>query len=165
MILKSDYNAANYVLGLVPATVKPKSFLETYTLTSADVSTLRTAADEDARRYVYNGCASFLAGLSSFCAQSGVWTVTQMYYTVFYLARAALCRGQNLVFHVPKDTKGAFTQFTLNIGIGARPKVASEMPSTHKLVAELFKSVGYPKFMQGLQIAGDDPFHWRVMTS
>lgn len=159
MTLKSDYNAANYLLSIVPATVKPKCFLAAYVLTSADVSALCEAAEADARRYVYNGCASFLAGLRSFYAQGGVWTVTQMYYTAFYLARGHLCRLRTLVFHVPRESKSGHAQFRLDAAAGNKPTV-TDTPSTHKLVAELFRKAGYPAFMRGLEIAGEDPFHW-----
>lgn len=159
MILKSDYNAANYMLGLVPANAQPKAFLETYALTAGDVSTLNLASVQDARRYVYNGCVSFLSGLGSFCEQESVWTVTKMYYTVFYLARASLCRDKSLIYHVPKETVG-HTQLSLKVVLGAKSKVESKIPSTHKLVAARFKEAGYPSFMQGLQIAGLDPIEW-----
>ncbi len=160
MILKSDHHAANYMLGLVPASAKPKDFLKAYSLKAIDVSTLQASSMQDARCYVYNACASFLGGLGSFWRQEAVWTVVKMYYTVFYLSRASLCWKGQLVFHAPKEAKGGHTQFQLKILPGASPEVSAELPSTHKLVANLFKRSGYPAFMGSLQIASEDPIYW-----
>ena len=148
------------MLGLVRAPAKPKGFLEAYALTATDVSTLRSAAVEDERRYIYNACATFLGGLACFSGQEAAWTVVKMYYTVFYLARAALCQNGQIVFHVPKDAIGSHTQFKLKIHAGERPEVSADLPSTHKLIARLFKDAGYPSFMGSLQIGSEDPIQW-----
>jgi hypothetical protein len=150
------------MLGLIPAKSRPKAFLEEYALTAEDVSKLQRASAEDARRFVYNACATFLGGLGSFYEQESAWTATKMYYTVFYLARASLCRNHTVIFHVPKERLG-HTQFTLRVAIGSKSSAQTEIPSTHKLVAALFKAAGYPPFMRGLQIAGHDPLEWLMM--
>lgn len=161
MTLKSDYCATNYLLQLVPKNSPAHTYLRSRVLTAAEADKLRTAAAEDARRYLYNGCVSFLGAMQSFHKQEAVWTVTKMYYSVFYMMRAALCRSNFIVFHVPKGTSASHSQFTLSILEGATPEPSPpEMPSTHKLVAKLFKDGGYPPFMTGLQIEGADPVQW-----
>ncbi len=158
-MLKSDYCATNYLLQLVPKSSPAHLYLQTRTLSQPEADSLRTAAAEDARRYLYNGCVSFLAAMQSFHKQEAVWTVTKLYYAVFYMMRAALCRSNFIVFHVPKGTSTVHTQFTLSILQGSKPEV-SDTPSTHKLVAKLFKDAGYPTFMKNLQIGGADPVQW-----
>ncbi len=160
MTLKSDYCATNYVLQLVPKSSPAHLYLRDRILGAEEADKLRIAAAEDARRYLYNGCASFLGAMQSFHKQEAVWTITKMYYAVFYMMRAALCRSNFIIFHVRKGNSSTHTQFTLSILDGAKPELTPDFPSTHKLVAKVFKDSGYPAFMTGLQVGGDDPIQW-----
>lgn len=160
MTLKSDYCATNYLLQLVPSKVAAHQYLRNRRLSDTEAQTLRLASTDDAHRYLYNAFVSFLGALHSFHDQEAVWTVTKMYYSVFYMMRASLCRSHYLVFHVPKGSSDSHTQFVMSILPGAVPEVAPNTPSTHKLVARMFRERGYPSFMTGLEIAGDDPVQW-----
>lgn len=159
MTLASDYNAANYLLGLVRPGCTPKDFLATYRLRESDERSLAIACSSDASRFAYNGAASVLSGLHSLVSRGGVWTATQMYYAVFYLSRAALSRNGCVVFHAPRPSGDGHTQFELTARCGETP-VVSKVPSTHKLVADLFRRLGYPPFMRSLRIANQDPLEW-----
>jgi len=150
--------SGNYLLGLIPSGSQGKSFLETYTITSADQATLVLAAREDSFKYAYNGLVSFLAGLAALDKRQAGWAITEMYYSAFYIARAALCTEPRVIFHVPKGTGSGHTQFELRISAGEMPSV-SNIPSTHKLVSARFR-LRYPAFMASLVVDGADPIDW-----
>ena len=160
MTPKSGNNAGNYLLGLVPAGSVPKTFFASYILTAGDATTLRAAAQDDARRYVYNAAVSFLGALAGLHVQHSAWAVTKLYYTAFYVGRAALCRSSHVIFHVPRGKPGSYTQYEIHARPGWQATVVDDLPSTHKLVAARFKQVGYPAFMQSLVIDGRDPVVW-----
>jgi hypothetical protein len=160
MMGKSGNNAANYLLDMVPASSNPRLFLSNYSLTGPDELTLRAAVTEDARKHVYNATVSFLGGISGLHTLHAAWAVTKMYYTVFYVARAALCRSGLVIFHVPKQGSSGHTQYKLRISAGEQAKIVDKPRSTHKLAAAEFRQTGYPSFMQGLEIDGKDPLEW-----
>lgn len=160
MTAKSDHHAAAFLLGLIPTGTSPRDFFTTYKLDSANDSSLRLAAQDDARGYVYNATISFLSGLAGLHNQEGAWAVTKMYYSVFYSARAALCRSNLVIFHVPKSGGDGHTQYQIRVQPGNRAEVVEKPPSTHKLVAKRFRETAYPFFMRGLQIDGVDPVLW-----
>jgi hypothetical protein len=160
MIERSGSNSGSFLLGLVPSGTLPKAFLAGYSLSAHHEATLRAAANEDARRYVYNAAISFISGVAGLHTQQAAWAVTKMYYTAFYVGRAALCRSGLVVFHVPKGTSQGNTQYQIRIAAGEQAVVVDKPASTHKLVAKRFRDGGYPNFMRGLQISGDDPILW-----
>ncbi|MHC4147497.1 MAG: hypothetical protein ACYS7Y_25650 [Planctomycetota bacterium] len=143
----------------VPIGINAKGYFKQYVFTSSDIQALGKCVNDDSWRYVYNGVLSFLGGLSSLKRNQCAWAVTKLYYTVFYIGRAALCRSGIVIFHAPLSAK-RFTQFELLLNAGQQAKVVSSPPSTHKLVAKRFQEVGYPSFMSGLEIEGMDPILW-----
>jgi hypothetical protein len=153
-------SAAHYLLDRIPTGVTAKTFLKTHPLTSTDVAILAAAAQEDARRYVYNAVVSFLSGIGSLRVQHAAWAVTKMYYTAFYVGRAALCRSSYLIFHAPVESGKGYTQYELDLVTGQRAVLVDKIPSTHKLVAKRFRERCYPRFIAGLTIDGIDPIAW-----
>ena len=151
--------AGSYLLGRIPPGTTGKSFFQSYVVTANDQTLLQAAAKEDGYRYAYNGVLSFLGGLSGLCSRGAGWAITKMYYSAFYIARASLCRNGHVIFHVPKAGTSSHTQYELKIAAGERAEI-SRIPSTHKLVADRFKRGGYPSFMQGLVVNGEDPIEW-----
>jgi hypothetical protein len=160
MTIISPSSTGTYLLNRIPSGVNPKSFFDAYALTSADESALLGAAREDTRKLVYNAVATFLGGMSGLHTQQVVWAVTKMYYSAFYVGRAALCRIGHLIFHVPKESGRGNTQYEIKIVAGQRANVVDKYPSTHKLVAHRFQEMGYPPFMRSLTIDGADPLLW-----
>lgn len=156
----SESSAGSYLRGLIPKTTKYKAFFGAYVLDAHDESILAQSAREDARRYVYNAVVSFLGGIAGLHTQQAGWAVTKMYYTAFYIGRAALCRARHVIFHVPKESGAGHTQYEIQVIAGQRATVVAKSPSTHKLVALRFKQKGYPIFMRGLTIEGIDPLLW-----
>jgi hypothetical protein len=151
--------AGGYLLKRIPAGATGRTFFQSYVLTASDESILQAAAKEDSFRYAYNGVLSFLGGLSGLCSHGAGWAITKMYYSTFYIARACLCRSGHLIFHVPKGGTSSHTQYELKVAAGERAEI-SRIQSTHKLVADRFKRGGYPRFMQGLVVDGEDPLEW-----
>jgi hypothetical protein len=121
---------------------------------------LKEIALDDARRYTYNAVVSFLGGIGGLHTQQAAWAVTKLYYSAFYVGRAALCRASHIIFHVPKPSGVGNTQYELDVRAGQKAVVVSRIPSTHKLVAHRFREEGYPMFMASLEVDGQDPFHW-----
>jgi hypothetical protein len=159
MSMQSRSTAGSYLLRRIPVGVSGKAFFQSYVVTSNDQSVLQAAATEDSFWYAYNAVLSFLGGLSGLCNRGAGWAITKMYYSSFYIARAFLCRSGHLIFHVPKEGTSSHTQYELKVVAGARAEI-SRIPSTHKLVADRFKRGGYPIFMQGLVVDGEDPIEW-----
>jgi hypothetical protein len=159
MSAPSGSSTGNYILKRIPIGAKAKIFFQSYVVSAADQSVLSAAAKEDAQRYVYNGVLSFLGGISGLRGHHAAWTVTKMYYSAFYIARASLCRNGHLIFHVPKDGSSGHTQYELKAVAGQQAAVAG-IASTHKLVATRFQQMGYPTFMRSLTIDGSDPLLW-----
>lgn len=160
MSLKSGHCAGNFLLRRVPTGSNPRDFFAAYAIDAGDEAVLNTAARDDARRYTYNAIVSFLSGVESVHQQHSAWAATKMYYTAFYVGRAALCRSNRVIFHVPKNATDSFTQYEILISNGAHAEIVRKLPSTHKLVATRFREVGYPSFMRSLQIDGADPLIW-----
>jgi hypothetical protein len=157
----SGSSAGNYLLGLIPTRIESRSFFESYFLSATDETILLAAAKEDTLKYVYNAVVSFLGGIAGLHTQQAAWAVTRMYYTAFYIGRAALCRQGHLIFHAPKQPgSGAHTQYEIKVVAGQRATIVNKIPSTHKLVARRFQETGYPAFMRGLTIDGADPLSW-----
>ena len=156
----STSSTGTYFLNLIPVGIQPKIFFETYSLSTGDETALVAASREDTRRYTYNAVASFLGGIAGLYAQQTVWAVTKMYYSAFYIGRAALSRGGHLIFHVPKANGRGNTQYEIKAIAGQRAVIVDKYPSTHKLVAYRFQEMGYPAFMAGLTIDGVDPLQW-----
>ena len=152
-------STGSYLLKRIPSGTAGKLFFQNYVVTASDQSLLQAAAKEDSYRYAYNGVLSFLGGLSGLCSREAGWAIARMYYSAFYIARASLCRNGHLIFHVPKEGTSSHTQYELKVAAGERAEI-SRIPSTHKLVADRFKKGGYPTFMQGLVVEGDDPLEW-----
>jgi hypothetical protein len=155
-----ESSAGKYLRELIPLKTKPKEFFSSYVLNLDSASVLIQSASEDARKYVYNAVVSFLAGISGLHNQQAGWTVTKMYYTAFYIGRAALCRARHVIFHIPKESGKGYTQYEIIVEAGQRANIVSSPPSTHKLVAQRFQQTGYPVFMRGLTIDGIDPLLW-----
>jgi hypothetical protein len=153
-------SAGSFLLSRLPPGAKAKAFFGTYVLNASDEAALSAAAREDARRYVYNAVLSFLGGMAGLHTQQAAWAVTKLYYTVFYIGRAALCRAGRVIFHVPKEGGTGHTQFEIQIRAGERATIVAKIPSTHKLVAARFHQIGYPAFMRSLKIDGADPLMW-----
>lgn len=151
-----------YLLGLLPSGATAKTYFAHYTVTSQSESILKAIAREDARRYVYNAVVSFLGGIGGLHTQQAAWAVTKLYYSAFYVGRAALCRADRIIFHVPKPSGGGHTQYELIVRAGETARIVSNPPSTHKLVARRFKEIGYPAFMASLEVDGHDPFLWMM---
>jgi hypothetical protein len=151
--------AGGFLLKRIPAGTTGRTFFQSYVLTASDESLLQSAAKQDSFSYAYNGVLSFLEGLSGLCNRGAGWAITKMYYSAFYIARACLCQGGHLIFHVPKEGTSSHTQYELKVAAGERAEI-SRIPSTHKLVADRFKRGGYPRFMQGLIVDGEDPIEW-----
>jgi hypothetical protein len=161
MTEKSGNSAAHFLLNHIPVGVAAKEYFATYRISERDEQSLRDAAKEDARKYVYNGIVSFLGGIASIHSQHAVWAVTKMYYAAFYIGRAAICRSGIVIFHVPKSNGNGNTQYQVRIFPGMSASIVDKPPSTHKLVAKLFRDdVGYPSFMRGLKIDEIDPILW-----
>lgn len=154
--------AGNFLLGRVPVGTKAKTFFSAYVLNAFDEAALLASAREDARRYVYNAVVSFLGGMAGLQTQQAAWAVTRMYYAGFYIGRAALCRAGHIIFHVQKEASNGYTQYEMRIRAGQQPAIVKDTPSTHKLVALRFQQIGYPVFMQGLEIDGTDPLMWMM---
>ncbi len=144
----------------VPNGVVARDHFETFELDTKMENILRDVAHEDARRYVYNAVVTFLGALTGLYGQQSAWSVTKLYYCAFYIGRAALCRADRVIFHVPKPSGLGNTQYELHIQAGQRANLVTKIPSTHKLVAKRFQEVGYPSFMRGLEIDGIDPLLW-----
>lgn len=159
MSARSGNSVGGYLLRRMPIDATGKIFFQSYVVSAEDKSNLEVAANEDSYKYAYNGVISFLAGLSGLYAGQAAWTVTKMYYSAFYIARASLCRNHHVIFHVPKNGSLSYTQYELKVAAGERASVSS-IPSTHKLVASRFQKGGVPRFMQGLLIDGLDPVNW-----
>lgn len=151
--------AGSYLLRRIPPGTTGKNFFLNYIVTANEQSLLQAAAKEDGYRYAYNGVLSFLGGLSGICSRGAGWAITKLYYSAFYIARASLCRNGHVIFHVPKEGTSSHTQYELKATAGERAEI-SRIPSTHKLVAYRFKQGGYPAFMQGLVVDGEDPIEW-----
>lgn len=161
MTAPSGSSTGNYLLKRIPSGANARAFFQSYVLSAADQSALSLAAKEDARRYVYNGVASFLGGISGLHGHHAAWAITKMYYCAFYTARAALCRNGHLIFHVPKDGAATgHTQYEIKVVAGERATIPDKIPSTHKLVANRFRQMGYPAFMRSLAVDGSDPLLW-----
>src|ERR1700741_3873957 len=155
-----ESSCGTYLLGLIPSGTPAKQYFSHFTVNAASESVLKSMAKEDARRYIYNAVISLLGGLSGLRTQQAAWAVTRFYYTAFYIGRAALCRSDRIIFHVPKPSgSSGHTQYELMIHAGEHATV-SKIPSTHKLVANRFRELGYPPFMAGLSVNGLDPFNW-----
>jgi hypothetical protein len=152
--------SGNYLLNRIPPAANSKTFFGGFVLSAGDEATLLAAARVDTRKYVYNAVVSFLGGISGLHTQQSAWAITKMYYTAFYIGRAALCRSGRVIFHVPKQGGSGHTQYEIQIVAGAQATVVDKIPSTHKLVARRFQQIGYPAFMRGLTIDGADPFMW-----
>lgn len=148
-----------YLLGPIPNGVTAKNYFASYTVDSRAELVLKGIAREDARRYTYNAVVSFLGGIGGLHTQQAAWAVTKLYYSAFYVGRAALCRANRIVFHAPKPG-GGHTQYELIVRVGQKATVVSNPPSTHKLVARRFQEIGYPAFMNALEINGQDPLLW-----
>jgi hypothetical protein len=153
-------NAGNYLRSLVPTRDRPTVFFSKYVLNAAAESLLLSCAREDALQYVYNAVLSFLGGIGGLNTRQAAWAVTKMYYVVFYVGRAALCRAQHVIFHVPRQGGNRYTQYEIRIAVGQKARIVDKPPSTHRLVAERFQQTGYPVFMRGLTIDGVDPIRW-----
>lgn len=156
----SQSSCGTYLLGLIPSGVTAKDHFVSFTVNSHSESVLRGYACEDARRYIYNSVVSFLGGIGGLYTQQAAWAVTKLYYSAFYVGRAALCRADRVIFHAPKPFGSGHTQYELIVRAGQKATVASNPPSTHKLVAHRFQAAGYPGFMAALEIDGQDPFQW-----
>ena len=89
MSARSGSSVGGYLLRRIPAGSTGKAFFQSYVVSAADKSILEAAAKEDSYKYAYNGVVSFLAGLSGLYASQAAWTVTKMYYSAFYIARAS----------------------------------------------------------------------------
>lgn len=149
-----------YLLGLVPNGISAKVHFARYTVDLHSESALKLIAREDARRYTYNAVVSFLGGIGGLQTQQAAWAVTKLYYSAFYVGRAALCRADHVIFHAPKPSGSGHTQYELLVRVGQKATIVSKSPSTHKLVALRFQEEGYPGFMAGLEVGGLDPFLW-----
>lgn len=156
----SGSNAGNFLLGRIPLGAKPKAFFSKFVLSAPDAAVLLASSREDARIYVYNAVASFLGAMAGLQTQQAAWAITMLYYSAFYIGRAALCRAGHVTFHVPKDGGIGYTQYEVQIHAGAQALVVDKPPSTHKLVAQRFCQIGYPVFMRSLTIEGQDPITW-----
>jgi hypothetical protein len=152
--------AGAFLLALIPRGAVPKTFFDSFSLSSPIATALAANSQEDARKYVYNAVISFLSGISCLKSFHSSWSITKMYYTVFYIGRSALSRNGHVIFHVPKPSGNGTTQYEISAKTGERATIVHTYPSTHKLVAERFRQNGYPSFMQSLQVDGDDPIIW-----
>lgn len=150
----------SYLLKHVPNGVTAREYFDHFTLDSKSESILKAIACEDARRYTYNAIVSFLGAVGGLSTQQAAWAVTKLYYCAFYVGRAALCRANVIVFHAPKPSGGGNTQYELIVRAGQKAIVVKKLPSTHKFVAQRFREEGYPDFMTGLEVDGQDPFRW-----
>lgn len=149
-----------YLLGLMPSGVAAKDYFAKYVVCQRSESLLKQIARVDAGRYTYNAVVSFLGGIGGLHTQQAAWAVTKLYYSAFYVGRAALCRANHVIFHTPKPSGRGHTQYELIIRAGQMAAIVSNPPSTHKLVACRFRENGYPPFMTGLEIVGRDPLLW-----
>jgi hypothetical protein len=156
----SGSNAGNFLLGRIPLGTKPKAFFLGYVLAANDAAQLLDCCRHDGRIYVYNAVASFLSALWGLQTQQAAWAVTKLYYSVFYIGRAALSRSGHVTFHALKDGGIGYTQYEMSVRAGERAIIVDKIPSTHKLVAQRFAQYGYPPFMRGLTIDGQDPIAW-----
>jgi hypothetical protein len=150
----------SYLLGLVPNGITAKVHFAQYIVDARSESALKQIARDDARRYIYNAVVSFLGGIGGLNTQQAAWAVTRLYYSAFYIGRAALCRAYHIIFHAPKPTSTSHTHYELLIRVGQKATVVSKTPSTHKLVGLRFQEKAYPNFMTGLEVNGLDPFVW-----
>jgi hypothetical protein len=157
---KSGNNAAGYLISCIPNRTDPKTFFSSYRISTSEELVIRTAAKDDARKYVYNAIVSFIGGLICLHSQQAAWAVTKMYYTAFYIGRAALCRSNLVIFHVPKPNSNGNTQYQIRVSAGQQAEIVNKYPSTHKLVARRFLEAGYPIFMRSLLVDGVDPILW-----
>lgn len=157
---KSGNNAAAFFVNRIPTGTLPKVYFASYAINASDETALRSAAAQDARRFVYNAAVSFINGVAGLHTRQSAWAVTKMYYTAFYVGRAALCRSGLVIFHVPKGSSTGHTQYEIRIATGQQAAIVDKPASTHKLVAKRFRETGYPPFMRSLQVDGDDPLGW-----
>lgn len=141
---------ANQVLaGLVTSGITSRA------LTASEAASLAASLHEDARDALYSAALSIAEALQGLDRQMYSWTTVKLYYSIFYLARAALgVSGVGIIY----PDKG--TPYTWAAVPGQTPIKRSG--TTHKVVLDAFKIYRKSSVLISQQIGAHEPFSWMV---
>lgn len=121
-------------------------------LTATEAATLAASLHEDARDAIYSGVLSIAEAIQGLDRQLFSWTTVKLYYSVFYIARAALgLHGVGIIY--PDRTPYAWIA-----AAGQTPTKRSG--TTHKAVLEAFRLYRSGSVLVSQQIGTEDPFAW-----
>jgi hypothetical protein len=123
-----------------------------HALTTSDAAILLESFHEDARDAVYSGAISIAEAVQGLDRKLFTWATVKLYYSVFYLSRAAL--GLHGVGIMYRDRK----PYAWVAATGERPTKLSG--TTHKAVLDAFRLYRKSSVLTSQQIGTEDPFAW-----
>lgn len=130
----------------------PSNNISSRALTASEAATLAASLNDDARDAVYSGSLSIAEAVQGLDKKLFTWTTVKLYYSVFYLARAALAlHGVGIIY--PDRTP-----YTWRASAGETPTKRSG--TTHKAVLSAFSLYRQSSILLSQQIGTDDPFAW-----
>ncbi len=113
---------------------------------------LAASLHDDARDAIYSGVLSIAEAIQGLDRQLFSWTTVKLYYSVFYLARAALAlNGIGIIY--PDKTPYAWIA-----AAGNTP--TKRAGTTHKAVLDAFRLYRKGSVLVSQQIGTEDPFAW-----
>lgn len=141
--------ADRVLAGLAPRDISSRA------LTVNEAAMLAAALHDDARDAIYSGALSIAEAVQGLDKKLFTWTTVKLYYSVFYLARAAL--GLHGIGIIYPDR----TPYTWIATAGETPMKRSG--TTHKAVIDTFRLYRKSSVLISQLIGTEDPFAW-LMT-
>lgn len=139
----------NLLQGLTSGAISSRS------LSAAEAATLAASLRDDARDAIYSGALSIAEAIQGIDRNLFTWTTVKLYYSVFYLTRAALgLNGFGIVY--PEKTPYAWAAIA-----GSTPVKRSG--TTHKAVLDAFKLYRANSIFLSQKIGAEDPFNWLMV--
>lgn len=121
-------------------------------LSSAEAIGLRASLLLDARDAIYSGALTLAEAVQGLDRRQFTWATVKLYYSVFYLARAALGLHGTCVLYVNR------TPYTWISNAGETP--AKRSGTTHKVVLDAFKTHLPNHVLVSQPIGVDEPHKW-----
>jgi hypothetical protein len=101
-------------------------------LSTQEAASLRAAMEQDANDAIYSGALTIAEAVHGLERRLYTWATVKLYYSVFYLARAALGLNGTCIFYIDR------TPYTWESSAGATPR--KRAGNTHKAVLDVFAS-------------------------
>jgi hypothetical protein len=142
---------AQCVADRVLAGVAPRT-ISSLSLTAGEAAALSASLHDDARDCIYSGALSIAEAIQGLDRALFSWATVKLYYSVFYLARAALgLQGVAVVY-------SGRTPYTWVATAGQIPSKRSG--TSHKVVLDAFAHFRNSSVLLSQQIGAENPFDW-----